>query len=118
MLRPDLAKKIDPKLLPTGDANAQLLGQLSGWLNQLPNPPQPAGMLEAARGLEFEQAVAALQSEMIDLSESWEPEAEFNGGLDQLSAAWKRRRHEELSRVPLDQLNPDEREELQSLLKT
>ena len=118
MLRPELAKQVDPRQLPAGDANAQLLGQLSSWLGHLPNVPQPAGILEAARGMEFEQAVAALLSEVIDLSESWEPEAEFNGGLDQLSAAWKRRRHEELSRVPLDQLNPDEREELQSLLRT
>ncbi len=117
MLRPELAKQVDPRQLPSGDANAQLLGQLSGWLGHLPNMPQPAGILEAARGMEFEQAVAALLSEVIDLSESWEPEAEFNGGLDQLNAAWKRRRHEELSRVPLDQLNPDEREELQSLLR-
>lgn len=118
MLRPDLAKKVDPGQLPSSDPNAQLLGQLTGWLNNLPNAPQPAGILEAVRGLEFEQAVAALQSEIIDLSESWEPEAEFNGGLEQLSTAWKRRRQEELSRVPLDQLNPDEREELQTLLRT
>lgn len=118
MLRPELARKIDPKLLPAGDPNAQLLERLSSWLLQLPAPPQPAGMLEAARGLEFGQDVAALQAEIIDLSENWDPEAEFNGGLDQLGAAWKRRRQEELSRVPLDQLNPDEREELQSLLRT
>jgi DNA primase len=118
MLRPDLAQEIDPKLLPADDPNARLLGQISVWLKLLPAPPNPALILEAARGQEFEQDIAALQSEIMYLSENWSPEAEYSGGLDQLTAAWKRRRYEELSRLPLNQLSLVEREELQSLLKT
>jgi DNA primase len=118
MLRPDLARQVDPTLLPAGDPNAVLLEKLTDWLNQQPSLPQSAGMLEAARGLEIEQHVAALQSELLDLSEKWDAEAEFAGGLAQLRAAWKRRRYEELARLPLNQLSSAEREELQLLLRT
>ncbi|NWG40182.1 MAG: toprim domain-containing protein, partial [Hydrogenophilaceae bacterium] len=117
MLRPDLACRIDTKLLPSGDPNAQLLGRISTWLTQLPAPVNPALILESVRGQEFEQDIVALQSEIIDLSEDWDPEAEFNGGLVQLGATWKNKRYEELSRLPLDQLSSPEREELQSLRK-
>jgi len=117
MLRPELAREIDAKLLPTGDPNAQLLGRISTWLMQIPAPVNPALILESVRGQEFELDIVALQSEIIDLSENWSPEAEFNGGLDQLNAAWKNKRYEELSRLPLSQLSSLEREELQSLRK-
>lgn len=117
MIRPDLAREINTKLLPSGDPNSQLLGRISNWLMQLPAPVNPALILESARGQDFEKDIVLLQSEIIDLSESWTPEAEFSGGLDQLTAAWKGKRYEELSRLPLNQLSSLEREELQSLRK-
>jgi DNA primase len=115
--RPALAREIDPKLIADNDPQAILLGRLAKWLDRFPSPPTPAQMLEAAKGLEFEAELVALQGEMLDLSEEWEPEAEFLGGLAQLRAAWQRKRYQDLSRMPLAQLSPEEREELQSLLK-
>jgi DNA primase len=115
--RPDFAARIDSKKLPTDDQYAALLAKLAEWLASLETPSTPASMLEDP-GAPPELGELQGEVEVLEHSGNWDPEADLSGGIEQIHAAWERRRQEELAKRPLHTLSQAEREELLSPGKT
>ncbi|MFP5381846.1 MAG: DNA primase [Gammaproteobacteria bacterium] len=117
LMNPQRAREIDPRWLDANDPLSPHMDELLAWLQGIGPRGLPA-LAEAARSSTLEPLIDGLMTDLLDMDDTWDWDAEFEGAVKQLRDDWRRRRVQALAARPLASLNAEERQELTELARS